>query len=116
MRHGTKNPRGLAVRHYAARLIDLNEHLASFLGAIFSGKIGITELNDILLNSMHNSWSKQAYVQGFECEYISFKKSVNIFERMEIDESIYEGVVETSYKKPTRADANRVGHSRNNGG
>ena len=35
-----------------------------------------------------------------------------MFERMEISESIYEGVVENSYKKPIRADANRAGHSR----
>ena len=38
---------------------------------------------------MPNSWSKQAYVQGFDCEYISLIKSVNMFERMYIDESIY---------------------------
>ena len=34
-----------------------------------------------------------------------------MFERMEIAESICKGVVEPSYKKPTRADANRAGHS-----
>ena len=32
---------------------------------------------------------------------------------MKIAESIYKGVVEPSYKKPTRADANRAGRSRN---
>ena len=37
---------------------------------------------------MPNSWSKNVYVQGFDCEYITFKKAVNIFERMEISESI----------------------------
>ena len=62
-------------------------------------KIGVTELNNILLNSMPNSWSKQAYVQDFDCESISFTKAVNMFELMEIAESIYEGVVTTSYKK-----------------
>ena len=46
---------------------------------------------------MPNSWSKQAYVQGFDCEYITFKKSVNMFERMEIAKSIYKVVVEPSY-------------------
>ena len=46
---------------------------------------------------MPNSWYRQAYVQGFDCECITFKKSVNMFERMEIAESIYEGVVEHSY-------------------
>ena len=46
---------------------------------------------------MPNRWSRQAYVQGFDCEYINSKKVVNMFERMEIDDSIYEGVVEPSY-------------------
>ena len=62
------------------------------------------------------SWSKHAYVQGFDCDYINFKKAVNMFERMEIADSIYEGVVEPSYKKPTRADTNRAGHRRKNRG
>ena len=35
-----------------------------------------------------------------------------MFESMEISESIYEGVVETYYKKPTRADANQDGNRR----
>ena len=61
---------------------------------------------------MHNIWSKHAYVQVFDCEYINFKKSANMFECMKVSESIYKGVVEPSYKKPTRADANRGGHSR----
>ena len=37
---------------------------------------------------MPNSWSKQAYIQGLDCESITFNKSVNMFERMEIAESI----------------------------
>ena len=48
---------------------------------------------------MPNSWIKQAYVQGFNCEYITFNKEVNMFERMQIAEYIYEGVVEPSYKQ-----------------
>ena len=35
-----------------------------------------------------------------------------MFERMEIQESIYEGIMEPSHKKPTRADANCAGLSR----
>ena len=38
---------------------------------------------------MTNGWSKKAYVQGFDFESITFKKYVNMFERMEIAESIY---------------------------
>ena len=37
---------------------------------------------------MLSSWSKQAYVQEFDWKYITFKKSVNLFERMDIAESI----------------------------
>ena len=48
---------------------------------------------------MPNSWSNQAYVQRFDYEYIPFKKAVNIFERMEIVEYIYEGAVQPSHKK-----------------
>ena len=58
----------------------------------------VTELHDIILNSMPNIWSKEAYDKGFDCESILLKKADNIIERMEIAESIYEGVVEPSYK------------------
>ena len=76
-----------------ARLIDLNEYFVPFPGATFNDKIGVTELKKILLNSMPTIWSIKAYIQNFYCEYITFKKYVNVFERMEISESIYEGVV-----------------------
>ena len=82
-----------------ARFIDLNEYLASFPGAPLSNKIGVTELDEIILNSVPNSWYKQAYVQGFYCGSILFKKSVNMFECMEIVESIYRSVIEPSYFK-----------------
>ena len=48
---------------------------------------------------MSNSWSKQSYVQLFDCLYITFKKAINIFECMEIAESIYEGGVKPTYLK-----------------
>ena len=78
-------------------MIDLNEYLASFPGETLDDKIGVTESNKILLNSMTNSWSKRDYEQGFDCVSINFKKSVNMLESMEIYESIYKGVVEPSY-------------------
>ena len=61
------------MRRYEARLIDLNGYLASFPGATMADKICVTELNEIILNSMPNSWTDRAYVQGFDCELISFK-------------------------------------------
>ena len=86
------------VRHCAVRLINLNEYLASSPGKNLDDKIDLTELNEILLNSMPNIWSKQAYVQGFYFRSILFKKAANMFERMEIAESIHGGLVEPSYK------------------
>ena len=52
----------------------------------------------MFLNSMPNGWINQAREQGFYCESITFFQTVNMFERMEIAEYIYEGVLETSYK------------------
>ena len=98
VRRGMKKPGDLPVRRYVARIIDINGYLAPFWGANLNDKIGVTELNIILLNSMPNSWSRQACAQGFDFEYMTFKKSVNMFECMEIDESIYKGVVEPYYK------------------
>ena len=60
------------VRLYTARLIDLNECSDSLPGANLADKIYVTELNKTILNRMPNSWSKQSYVQGFDCESISF--------------------------------------------
>ena len=50
-----------------------------------------------MLNSIPNSWIKQEYVQGFDSEYINFNEVVNIFEHMEISESIYKSGVEPYY-------------------
>ena len=59
-----KNPRSLKVRRYGACLIDLNEYLVFFPGATMADKIGVTGLNEILLNSMPNSWSKCLNIHG----------------------------------------------------
>ena len=57
----------------------------------------MTDIDEILLNSMPNSWSKQTYVQGSVCDYITLEKDVNMLENMDISEYIYEGVVEPYY-------------------
>ena len=70
-------------------MIGLNEYLASVTGDNIADEMSVPELNVILLNSMPNSWYKQMYVQGFDCEANSFKKAVNMFEHMGIAERIY---------------------------
>ena len=66
-----EKPRSLTVRRFAARLIEINEYLASFPGATFTDRIVITELNIILLNSIPNCLSNHSYVKGFDYEYIT---------------------------------------------
>ena len=61
---------------------------------------------------MPNICIQKAYVQGCDCEYMTLKSAANMFECMEIAESIYECVVEPSYKKSNRADANHAGFRR----
>ena len=72
MRRGMKQPHSLTVIHYAARFIYLNVYLASFPWATLTDKIGLTKLNEILLDSMPSRWYKQAYVQGFRFYSITF--------------------------------------------
>lgn len=83
MRCGMKKPHGLKVRRHANCLIDINEYLALLFGSTLSENFGVTELNEFL-SSVTNIWIKQAYLQVFDCESITFRKLVNIFERMEI--------------------------------
>ena len=71
IQRGMRNPSGLKVRCYTARLVGLNEYIAAFPGANSSDNICETDLNEILLNSISNEWIKQAYVQGFGCETIT---------------------------------------------
>ena len=65
MRRRMRSPRSLKVSFYAAQLIGLNEYLDVFPGEKMSDKICMTELNEIMLNSMPNIWSEQAYVKWF---------------------------------------------------
>ena len=67
-----EKPRSLKLRRHAARLIYLHKYLSSFPGATLADKIDVTDLNGILLNIIPNIWSKQAYVQGLDCEFIFF--------------------------------------------
>ena len=85
MRSGTRKPCGLKAIRYANCMIDIKEYLAVLPGKRSSDKICEMKLNGVLLNSMLNSGTRQAYEQGFGCEYVTSKKYVNTFERTEIE-------------------------------
>ena len=76
-------------------------------------KIIETELNSFLFHSRPNGLIRQAHVQGLDFESVTFQQYFNMFEHMEISESIYEGIVETSYlKKVIIEESNYASHCR----
>ena len=93
MHRGMKKRCGLKMRCNADRLVDLNEYFAVQPGVKIGDKICVAELNEILLISMPNRWSKHTYAQGFDCKYTTFKSDVNMFECMKTEEYIYKGVL-----------------------
>ena len=52
------------VRCYVVCIIDINHYLDVFPWEKARDKFCEMELNEILLSSMPNSWSRQEYVQG----------------------------------------------------
>ena len=54
-------------------MIKLHEYLAVFPVAKTGDTTGEMELNEIILNSIPNGYIRQAYVEGFDCEYITLK-------------------------------------------
>ena len=74
MRHGMSKLYCLKLRCYADRMIDINDYLSIFFGSKTSDKNCEMELDQFLLDIMPNGWSRQADVQGFDCETITLKK------------------------------------------
>ena len=68
------------------------------------------ELNQIILHSIRNGWSRKTYVKGSDFEAVNLKHAINIFEGMEIADFFDEGVVQPSYNKSTRSKAIHDGH------
>ena len=112
MHHGMRNTLELKVICYVAFIIEINEYFATLPGVKASYKIGDMGLNDIILNSMSNGWSKKVYVQIFDCEYIPFKNLSICLKAWKLRNLSMKGLVEPSHKKSTRAYDNRAGHSR----
>ena len=84
-------PRYLKVKIFAKQLTELNNQLPIFLVSSNAKKMGPEELNKILLHAVSNSWSQQAYIQGWDFEGRSYKDTCVIFERTKIAEAVYEG-------------------------
>ena len=92
-----RNSRGLKVRCYAARLIELKKYLALLPGEKISEICFVMELNDFFLKYAQHL-DQEGIHGGFYFESIIFKEAVNMFELIEIAKFTYEGVVESPYK------------------
>ena len=60
-----------------------------FTGLDATNKIYKVKHNEVLLHIILNGWDKQKFLQGFYFEALSFKKVLNMFERIDIAESIH---------------------------
>ena len=72
-------------------------------------------INKILTQIMPNGQIKQVRIQGFEYD-IPFKNSIKIFEKIEIDKTIYKRVVVPSNTKTDQGYSNYYGISRRHRG
>ena len=62
------------------------------------------DINEILLHTVPNARDKQSYLQGWDFELKTYRRTCAMFERMEVSEQVCEWV--TPSKKPTRAETN----------
>ena len=68
------------------------------------------EPNEITLRVIPNTWSKQAYLQGWYFEGRTYKDTYKIYERIKIAAQVYEGG--NTFKNTNRAEANRASNGR----
>ena len=76
--------RGLKLRRYDAHLLDHNNYMVVFTGEKSSEKTCVAELNEFFFDRMPKRWIKQAYMQGIDWKYITFKEYLNMLESIEI--------------------------------
>ena len=65
----------MSTRRLSACLMDLEKYLLSFPGSNDSNKTDEGDINEILLNAVHNGWAKQAYLQGWDFEERSYRET-----------------------------------------
>ena len=116
MLRGRRNPHELKVNNYLALIVKLNDYLAIFPGSKEGDKLRETELNVIILHSILNGCTRQDCGQIFDFEVVTLKKAINMFDHMEVSESIYKGVLYYYYKmKTTRSEFTLFGNRRKRG-
>jgi len=91
MRRFLRKPRSMKVREFAARLTELNEHLAMFPPFKSEGqKLEPEELSDILEFAIPATWRQFLIQQGVEAEKYKLGELVELCERKESTEVVPE--------------------------
>ena len=111
MRRRMRNPHQLKVRLYAACMIGLNNYLGVFPVSKAIDKIGETKLNGILLKSIRNGCSKQAYVHGFCYEAVTLKRLSILLNAWRFRKPSMKVLYNIPIKLPEHIISNCYGHS-----
>ena len=67
-------------KRFSARLTELNNYPPLFPGSSANKKMALEELDEILLHAVPNGCAKQAYIQGWDFEMMSYKATCELFE------------------------------------
>ena len=102
MKRMMRNSRGLNLWIFSARLQEVNNFLPQFPGSDKCKNIPQGELKEILLYAGPHGCAKQAMMFGLDFVGDSFCAELEIFKRMEVAESIYEGDGSPSQIEHTR--------------
>ena len=86
-----RKPPDLPFKRFDARLTGLNNYLPIFPGSNASNNMSPEELNEIILQTVLNVWSKKSYLQGWGFEGKTYKGTCDMFECMDIAEQVYKG-------------------------
>ena len=79
IRRAMRKPPDLPFKRFDARLTGLNNYLPIFPGSSASNNMSPEELNEIILQTVLNVWSKKSYLQGWGFEGKTYKGTCDMF-------------------------------------
>ena len=89
MRGAMRKPCNISFKRFTERLTKINNFLPLLPVSDTTKKMPAKELNEIPIHAVPNGWAKQSYLQGWDFEVKTYRKTCDMFERMEISEQVY---------------------------
>ena len=106
MRCAMRKPQDLLFKRFSSRLTELNDYLPLSPGSSAAKKMAPEELNRILRRVIPNSCARQACIKEWYFEGRYYKDTCEVFENIEIAESIYK--VGAPYQNTQQAESDRA--------